>query len=147
MNDSLAACQERFALYWGQKPNIIYIFADDLGIGDLSCYGATKVSTPNKMCIRDSSLPSDIVRDIVPYKDKLVVATQNGVCLFNPATGTCLLYTSGIPIQLLSNRPDVKAAEMTLASAYYNTNSARSAFYPQITLSEMCIRDRHFINA
>ena len=24
-----------------QKPNIIYIFADDLGIGDLSCYGAT----------------------------------------------------------------------------------------------------------
>lgn len=25
-----------------QKPNIIYIFADDLGIGDLSCYGATK---------------------------------------------------------------------------------------------------------
>ena len=26
-----------------QKPNIIYIFADDLGIGDLSCYGATKV--------------------------------------------------------------------------------------------------------
>ena len=30
-----------------QKPNIIYIFADDLGIGDLSCFGATKVSTPN----------------------------------------------------------------------------------------------------
>ena len=26
------------------KPNIIYIFADDLGIGDLSCYGATTVS-------------------------------------------------------------------------------------------------------
>ena len=31
----------------GLKPNIIYIFADDLGIGDLSCYGAPKVSTPN----------------------------------------------------------------------------------------------------
>ena len=30
-----------------QKPNIIYLIADDLGIGDLSCYGATKVSTPN----------------------------------------------------------------------------------------------------
>lgn len=30
-----------------KHPNVIYIFADDLGIGDLSCYGATKVNTPN----------------------------------------------------------------------------------------------------
>ena len=30
-----------------QKPNVVYLIADDLGIGDLSCYGATKVSTPN----------------------------------------------------------------------------------------------------
>ena len=36
-----------------------------------------------------TTLPSDIVRDIVPYGDKLIIATQNGVCLFNPATGTC----------------------------------------------------------
>ena len=43
--------------------------------------------------------------------------------------------SAGIPIQLLSNRPDVKAAEMSLASCYYDTNSARAAFYPQITLS------------
>ncbi|GAE82583.1 TolC family protein [Bacteroides reticulotermitis] len=44
-------------------------------------------------------------------------------------------FSTGIPLQLLSNRPDVKAAEMALAASYYNTNSARSAFYPQITLS------------
>ena len=43
--------------------------------------------------------------------------------------------SAGVPIQLLSNRPDVKAAEMSLASCYYNTNSDRAAFYPQITLS------------
>jgi arylsulfatase A len=30
-----------------RKPNIIVIMADDLGYGDLSCYGATRVETPN----------------------------------------------------------------------------------------------------
>lgn len=30
-----------------KRPNVIFIYADDLGIGDLSCYGATKISTPH----------------------------------------------------------------------------------------------------
>ena len=30
-----------------QKPNVILICMDDLGYGDLSCYGATKIQTPN----------------------------------------------------------------------------------------------------
>src|SRR6476659_364949 len=29
------------------KPNILLIYADDVGYGDLSCYGATRVRTPN----------------------------------------------------------------------------------------------------
>ena len=30
-----------------RKPNIIFIIADDIGYGDLGCYGATKVQTPH----------------------------------------------------------------------------------------------------
>lgn len=43
--------------------------------------------------------------------------------------------TAGIPLQLLENRPDVKVAEMTLASAYYTTNQARAAFYPGLNIT------------
>ena len=44
-------------------------------------------------------------------------------------------FSVGIPVYLLSNRPDVRAAEHALESAFYATNQARSAFYPSITLS------------
>ena len=41
----------------------------------------------------------------------------------------------GVPALMLSNCPDVMQAEMQLASAYYSTNRARSAFYPKLTLT------------
>ena len=44
-------------------------------------------------------------------------------------------HSIGVPLQLLSNRPDVRQAEMELAQAFYATNAARAAFYPNITLS------------
>lgn len=43
--------------------------------------------------------------------------------------------SAGVPLQLLANRPDVRQAEAALAEAFYATNSARSAFYPNLTLS------------
>lgn len=43
-------------------------------------------------------------------------------------------FSVGIPLQMLSNRPDVRSAELALAQSFYSTNIARAAFYPSITL-------------
>lgn len=44
-------------------------------------------------------------------------------------------YQEGVEMKALSSRPDVRAAEESLAIAYYATNSARAAFYPGLTIS------------
>ncbi len=41
----------------------------------------------------------------------------------------------GVPLQLLSGRPDVRQAEYNLAAAFYATNEARANFYPSLTIS------------
>lgn len=43
--------------------------------------------------------------------------------------------SAGVPAELLSRRPDVRQAEMALAQTFYNVNSAKAAFYPNLTLS------------
>lgn len=42
---------------------------------------------------------------------------------------------AGIPADLLSKRPDVRQAEMSLAQYFYDRNIARAAFYPNLSLS------------
>lgn len=41
----------------------------------------------------------------------------------------------GVPLKYLAARPDVQAAEQSFAMAYYSTNLARSAFYPNLVVS------------
>lgn len=43
--------------------------------------------------------------------------------------------STGLPIELLSNRPDVMAAEYGLINAFELTNLARSSFYPSLRLT------------
>lgn len=43
--------------------------------------------------------------------------------------------SAGIPVELLSRRPDVRQAEMALAQAFYTKNAAKASFYPALNLS------------
>ena len=45
----VTGCMDQFQQFGKSptKPNIIYILADDLGYGELGCYGQTKIRTPN----------------------------------------------------------------------------------------------------
>lgn len=72
--------------------------------------------------------------------------TENAICTllgttYHPISRTSLEAQTvpenisvGVPLQLLSCRPDVVQAEMALAAAYYSTNQSRAAFYPSLTL-------------
>ena len=41
---------------------------------------------------------------------------------------------TGVPAQLLANRPDIIIADHVLEEAFYNTQAARAAFYPKLSL-------------
>ena len=83
----------------------------------------------------------------LPAIKQTIRETENSLCLILNVPGQEIPRTTfgaqqlptnfetGVPVQMLSNRPDVKAAEMSLAACYYDTNSARAAFYPQLNIS------------
>lgn len=83
----------------------------------------------------------------VPALESNIRQTENALCallhetphpisrgVFN-ADGFPSSFSTGVPAQLLSNRPDVRAKEMQLANAFYTVNAARAAFYPSLTIS------------
>lgn len=43
-------------------------------------------------------------------------------------------FATGVGVALLQNRPDVHQAEMTLASCFHDIQTARSRFYPSVTI-------------
>lgn len=87
-----------------------------------------------------------ILGTITDLESSLVSANNSFSLLLNeapamweiPATAsldTPQILREGVPMRELACRPDVRVAEQSLAAAYYNTNIARAAFYPGITIS------------
>ena len=76
------------ALYYDAAKEIIWIGTHLGGLNKLDI--RTNRFTHYRMEANNpETLPSDIVRDITPYQNYLIIATQNGVCLFDPENGKC----------------------------------------------------------
>ena len=83
----------------------------------------------------------------IPDIEQQIRETENTLCLLLGRTPGKIergklddqkvheMLSTGIPADLLENRPDVKQAEYEVISAFELTNSARAYFYPAITLT------------
>lgn len=91
----------------------------------------------NKFSVEGSVLTLE--RQIVEQEEAL--ATLMGVLPFEIERGTLAQQTFpeqfsiGVPLELVTQRPDVLQAEANLATKFFAVNEARAAFYPTITLS------------
>ena len=96
-----------------KRPNIVVILADDLGYGDLGCYGATKIKTPNidrmaagglrfnhGYCTSATSTPSRfaLLTGQYPWRnDRIRVLPGDAPLLIDPAKTTMpgMLHNAG----------------------------------------------------
>ncbi len=76
------------SLYYDSENDILWVGTHIGGLNRLDIRTG-KFRTYRSSPQDGTSLPSDIIRDILPYGDSLIVATENGVCTFDCSSGKC----------------------------------------------------------
>src|ERR1039458_8183632 len=93
------------------KPSIIFILADDLGYGDLGCYGQTKIKTPNL-----DKLAAEGMRFTSFYAGSTVCAPSRCALMTGLHTGHAIIRGNA----LLALRPqDLTVAEVLKQAGYH----------------------------
>ena len=93
-----------------ERPNIIFIMADDLGYGDLGSYGQTEIKTPHL-----DSLAAEGMRFTQFYAGSTVCAPSRCVLMTGKHTGHCFIRGNGKD----NLRPeDVTVAEVLKSEGY-----------------------------
>jgi arylsulfatase A-like enzyme len=85
-----AAPQAAHAADQPRKPNIVLILADDLGYGDLGCYGQKRIKTPNL-----DQLAADGMRFTQAYAGSTVCAPSRCALMTGLHTGHCRVRGNG----------------------------------------------------
>src|SRR5262245_3864742 len=93
-----------------KKPNIILILADDLGYGDLGCYGQSRIKTPNI-----DRLAAEGMRFTQCYAGSTVCAPSRSALMTGQHTGhTRIRGNDAFPLQ----PEDVTVAEVLQGAGY-----------------------------
>lgn len=103
------------AIFLDEPQNTLWIGTHTGGLNkyDISSH---KVTIYKSKSGDDTTLPSDIIRDIEEYSgDTLVIATQNGICLFSKSSGKCR--------QILNNLPGRKKIGMVADITFDNDSN------------------------
>src|SRR4051812_22719930 len=94
-----------------RKPNIIFILADDLGYGELGCYGQKKIKTPNI-----DRLAAEGMRFTQCYAGTTVCAPSRSCLMTGQHTGhTRIRGNNAYPLQA----EDVTVAEVLKQAGYF----------------------------
>jgi len=96
-----------------RRPNIIYILADDLGYGDLGCYGQMRIKTPNL-----DQLAADGIRFTSCYAGSTVCAPSRAALMLGQHTGHSFLRGNS---QTLPLQPEHVTVAKVLHDAGYRT--------------------------
>jgi uncharacterized sulfatase len=102
-------------LVQAQKPNVIFILADDLGYGDLGCYGQKLIHTPNL-----DRMAKEGMRFTQMYAGSTVCAPSRAVLMTGKHTGhVSVRGNGGAALQTL--RKDEKTVAQVFKDAGYKT--------------------------
>ena len=100
------------AIAW-QGPNIVFILADDLGYGDLGCYGQTLIRTPNI-----DRLAHEGIRFTQAYAGSCVCAPSRGILMTGLHNGHAPVRDNIPHYKTYLSREDVTIAEVLKLAGY-----------------------------
>lgn len=91
-----------------------------------SYYNLLATITDLEVSLNETNNTMSLLLNVLPQKWS--ISSQAVMAIPN-------IVRAGVPMAELAARPDVRASEMELAKAFYATNLARAAFYPNLTIS------------
>lgn len=102
-----------------QRPNVVFIYADDLGYGDLECYGAHNVETPNV---------NRLAREGCRFTNAFAVAATSTPSRYSLLTGEYSWRRKGTDIARGDAGMIIRPEQYTVADLFKNEGYATGAF-------------------